>query len=66
MTVINSQKAFALTLHFRQVSQGRRPKHIITSEVSPNEAGTIHVHVPTACVIAMVASRPAFTIPALG
>ena len=66
MTVINSQKAFALTLRFRQVSQGRRPKHIIGSEASPNEAGNIHVHVPATCIIAIVVLCPANTIPALG
>ena len=67
VTVISGQKAFALTLRFRQVSQGRRPKHIIGSEVSPNEAGNIHVqHVPATCVIAIVVSCPTFTIPALG
>ena len=66
ITVINGQKAFALTLHFRQVSQGRRLKCIIGSEVSPNEAGNIHVHVPATCVIAIVVLCPANTIPALG
>ena len=44
ITVINVQKAFALTLHLRQVSQGRRLKCIIGSEVSPNEAGNIHMY----------------------
>ena len=66
VTVISGQKAFALTLRFRQVSQGRRPKHIIRSEVSPNEAGYIHVHVPATCVVAIIIMCPANTIPALG
>ena len=66
MTMINSKKAFALTLHFRQVTQGRRPKRIIGSEASPNEAGYIHVHVPVTCVIAILVLCPAVTIPALG
>ena len=66
VTVINGRKTFALTLRFRQVSQGRRPKHIIGSEVSPNEADNIHVHVPATCVIAIVVLCPANTIPALG
>ena len=66
VTVINGQKAFALTLRFRQVSQGRRPKRIIGSEVSPNEAGNIHIHVPATCVLAIIVLCPANTIPALG
>ena len=66
VTVISGQKAFALTLRFRQVSQGRRPRLIIGSEVSPNKAGNIHVHVPATCVIAIVVSCPTFKIPALG
>ena len=41
VTVINGRKAFVLTLHFGQVSQGRRPKRIIGSEVGPHEAGYI-------------------------
>ena len=68
VTVISGLKAFALTLRFRQVSQGRRPKRIIRSEVSPNEAGYIHVqlHVPATCVVAIIILCPANTISALG
>ena len=66
VTVISGQKAFALTLCFRQVSQGKRPKHIIGSEVSPNEAGNMHVHEPATCIIAKVILCPLNTIPALG